>query len=481
MKNKSTIIFIVSLICIVFVLGFSNTTNQEPNSYYQVYLDEKIIGVIKSKTELESYIDQQGEHIKKKYKTNKVYAPNGLQIKKIVTYDDKIDSAKEIYKKIQKMRPFTIKGYQLRIKNDKKSELIYVNRKIILQDAIENLIKTFVGESEYRGYVRKTQNPIETTGSYINNIYIGNDMTIKETNIPVTEKIFTDTTQLSQYLLFGTENNKYDYTVNVGDTIEQVAFNNQISVEEFFISNPKFTSRKNLLYPGQTVIIGMTNPKLQVVVEKQDVSDVTNSFMIEERYDSNKLLGEDEIIQAGENGVERVTQKLTIVNGDTISAEIQQREELKPSIKQIVVKGEKIIPSVGSGAWHWPTPSHYVISPMGYRIDPISGRRALHTGADIAESCGRPIYAANNGVVTVASSKYDNGIYVTINHNNGYYTLYAHMSGYTVKAGQIVSKGQVIGYVGRTGYATGCHLHFEAWRGGAPWRGKAINALTLYR
>ena len=433
MKRMSIGVILISIVCIVFVLGFSNT-------------------------------------------------PNGLEIKKIVTYHDKVDTAKEVYDKIQKMKPFTIKGFQFKIKSsdESKNEILYVNKKSILQEAIENTIKTFVGEEDYNAYTNETQTEIETTGSYINNIYVQNDLTIKEVRIPVTEKIYTDATELSQYLLFGATNNKYNYTVQVGDTIEQVAFNNKISVEEFFISNPQFTSRQNLLYPGQTVVIGMTDPKIQVVVEKNEVSDVVNSFPIEERYDSNKLVGEDEIIQAGENGLERVTQKLIIVNGDTIAAEIQHREELKPAITQIIVKGDKVIPSVGSGAWFWPVPSHYVISPMGYRIDPINGRRALHTGADISERCGKPIYAANNGVVTVAGVRSDNGNYVTINHNNGYYTLYAHMSSYIVRTGQVVSKGQVIGYVGRTGRATGCHLHFEAWKGGAPWRGQVINALTLY-
>lgn len=483
MKSKIIGFFLLIPLCALLVLGFRNQTNQEPQTYYQVYLDDKVLGVIRSEDELNRYIDQQGEYIKKKYRVNKVYAPNGLEVKKIITYKKNVDSAKKIYQRIEKLKPFTIKGYQFKIKNkeEEKTEILYINKKSVLEDAIESTIKTFVGEKDYNAYTNKKQVKIQGVGTYINNIYVQNDLTIKEVKIPITEKIYTDASVLSQYFLFGIENQKYSYTVQVGDTIEQVAYNNKISPEEFFISNPEFTSRKNLLYPGQTVIIGMTNPKLNVVIEKEEIVDVVNNYKTEERYDSERLVGEDEVVQVGESGLDRVTQKTTVMNGDTLSIDIQKREELKPSITQIVVKGDKVIPNVGSGAWYWPTISHYVISPMGYRADPFTGTRALHTGADISESCGKPIYAANNGEIYIAASKSDNGNYVTINHNNGYYTLYAHMSSYVVRTGQIVSKGQLIGYIGKTGRATGCHLHFEAWKGGAPWRGgTAFNALQFY-
>lgn len=228
-----------------------------------------------------------------------------------------------------------------------------------------------MGTEEYNAYMNDTQTPVTTTGSYIDDIYINNNMTMSESYIPVTEKIYTDSTELSQFLLFGEYNNKKDYVVQAGDTISQVAFNNQISVNEFLISNPEFTSEMSLLFPGQTVVIGMTDPQIQVVAVVNQTSDVVNSFSTEERYDSTKLVGEDEIIQQGEDGLDRVQQELTYLNGDVISSEIQSREELKPAIEQIVVKGDKVIPSVGYGAWYWPTPSHYVISPMGYRIDQL--------------------------------------------------------------------------------------------------------------
>ena len=409
MKKFGILILMIILISTIFVSGFQSKGDVEPNTVYEVYLDNKIIGRVKSKDALEDYIDKKGETYKKKLNVSKIYAPNGLEIKKVITYDNKTESVSTIYDKIAKEKPFTIKGYRLTIQNGDKKTRIYVDKKSVAKEALENTVKTFVGTEGYEAYMNDTQTKVTTTGSYINNIYIKNNMTMSDSYIPVTEKIYTDSAELSQYLLFGKNNNKRDYTVQVGDTINQVAFNNQISVNEFLISNPEFTSEKSLLFPGQTVVIGMTDPQIQVVTVVNQTSDVVNNYSTEERYDSNKLVGEDEVIQEGENGLDRVKQELTYVNGDVIATEIQSREELKPAIKKIVIKGDKVIPSVGYGAWFWPVPSHYIISPMGYRIDPISGARSLHTGADIAESCGKPIWAANNGVVTEAAYRPDLG------------------------------------------------------------------------
>ena len=74
------------------------------------------------------------------------------------------------------------------------------------------------------------------------------------------------------------------------------------------------------------------------------------------------------------------------------------------------------------------------------------------------------------------------GNYICINHNNGYHTCYAHMSKRNATVGQTVARGQIIGYVGQSGWATGPHLHFEVWVNGKPWMGgKRINPWNMYR
>lgn len=130
--------------------------------------------------------------------------------------------------------------------------------------------------------------------------------------------------------------------------------------------------------------------------------------------------------------------------------------------------------SHGSGKYNgtltWPVPGHTrVSSSYGYRIHPITHQRKMHTGIDIAAPSGSRIVAAGSG--TVRSSGYTTGGYgnlTIIDHGNGLVTMYAHQSRVSVRAGQRVSKGSTIGYVGSTGFSTGPHLHFEVRVNGSP-------------
>lgn len=114
-----------------------------------------------------------------------------------------------------------------------------------------------------------------------------------------------------------------------------------------------------------------------------------------------------------------------------------------------------------------PVSGGYVSSAYGYRYHPITGTYSFHNGVDFAVGYGTPIKASAGGTVSVASYTYVWGNYVTINHHNGFSTLYAHMTNYIVSYGQSVSQGQVIGYVGSTGYSTGAHLHFTMYYNGS--------------
>lgn len=123
--------------------------------------------------------------------------------------------------------------------------------------------------------------------------------------------------------------------------------------------------------------------------------------------------------------------------------------------------------TTGTGKFMWPIPSCTTIgSGFGYRIHPIFGDKRFHSGVDISASSGATIVAADAGTVVTAVYSSSYGNYVVISHGGGNSTLYAHMSSMAVSAGQTVTKGQTIGYVGSTGWSTGAHCHFEIKIGG---------------
>ncbi len=105
-------------------------------------------------------------------------------------------------------------------------------------------------------------------------------------------------------------------------------------------------------------------------------------------------------------------------------------------------------------------------SGYGMRRHPILGFRRMHAGLDFAARFGSPIYAVNDGRVSIAGWHGGHGKYVRLEHGGGLGSGYGHMSRIAVKSGQQVRRGQVIGYVGSTGLSTGPHLHYELYRGG---------------
>jgi murein DD-endopeptidase MepM/ murein hydrolase activator NlpD len=107
-------------------------------------------------------------------------------------------------------------------------------------------------------------------------------------------------------------------------------------------------------------------------------------------------------------------------------------------------------------------------SGFGFRIDPINGQSALHTGLDFPAETGTSIVAAAGGVVIAQEYHAAYGNLVEIDHGNDLVTRYAHTSKVFVKKGDIVKRGQKIAEVGSTGRSTGPHLHFEVWVAGVP-------------
>lgn len=243
------------------------------------------------------------------------------------------------------------------------------------------------------------------------------------------------------------------------------------------MSNPSFTNKNNLLFPGQEVIIGVTNPQIKVASVEHVVRDVEYNLEPEIRLDKEKLIGTEEVIQEAEEGIERITQKIKKVNGSIVFVDPVSSEELKPATPKIIVKGEKKPTNIGDAkSWRIPVGKGWFISSnYEYRIHPFTNKRELHPAIDFAIGYGANIYAANHGTVIFSGYNSSYGNHIIINHNNGYYSLYAHLSRSIVSKGLDVQSGTLIGYMGSTGISTGPHLHLEVWTGEPFAGGSRIN------
>ena len=123
-------------------------------------------------------------------------------------------------------------------------------------------------------------------------------------------------------------------------------------------------------------------------------------------------------------------------------------------------------PSSG-GTWLRPCSYTYMSSPFGFRTAPTAGASSYHQGVDLAAPANTPVYATRSGLVTSNTYSGTAGNYITINHGDGFSSIYMHLESSVVSSGQAVSAGQLLGTVGKTGIATGYHLHFGIAYNGA--------------
>lgn len=138
-----------------------------------------------------------------------------------------------------------------------------------------------------------------------------------------------------------------------------------------------------------------------------------------------------------------------ILDSDSIGMILAQRQ-----------RGQKA-PASTLGIFLNPIKNGKVVSPYGARIDPFLGVTKVHAGLDIDAVMGEPVRASEAGTVVIASEQGGYGLAVVIDHGNTLATLCGHMSAFTVKPGDVVTRGQVVGYAGSTGRSTGPHCHWE--------------------
>lgn len=251
------------------------------------------------------------------------------------------------------------------------------------------------------------------------------------------------------------------YTVSAGDTPYDVARKAGISLDTFYALNP---ITKTTFIIGQKVTIASSEPFLSVKVQRQEVKEETVKYNTITTKNNSYYSSYRRVTRKGKDGVNEVTYLVTYLNGVATEKEVIETKVISAPVDEKVTVGTKVQSdytsssmSASSGTGKvpgliWPTSGRISCRWWGYYN---------HRGLDIAAPSGTPIYAAAAGtVISYKNLRNGYGRHIIIDHGNGVQTLYAHTSAVYVKVGQKVSRGQQVAAVGRTGWATGNHLHF---------------------
>lgn len=264
----------------------------------------------------------------------------------------------------------------------------------------------------------------------------------------------------------GVESEPVYYEVQQDDTPWDIAMSNDMSVDELKDCTATFNGDivediTEDFQVGTMIQLSAEVPYLEPVVKKELTYSQVIDYEIIKNDDDSLYKGDSVVDVKGVEGEKQVHAFVTYKNGSVIDVDVIDEKVISEPVTKVMRVGTKqpktpvSTGSGGSGNYFWPVAGGYISAYMG------DGRG--HKGIDIAAPYGTPIYAADSGTVTKSSTGWNGGYgnMITISHNDGNVTVYAHQSSLAVSYGDYVVAGQLIGYVGCTGDSSGNHLHFE--------------------
>lgn len=255
-----------------------------------------------------------------------------------------------------------------------------------------------------------------------------------------------------------------NYTIKQNDSLWLIARKNDMLTKEVLASNSNLTE-DSTLKPGQVIKLAKTLPFISVKFEGEKTVDQVVPFDVQSTIDKKLSVGSTIVKQEGKDGSKTVTYSYVQTNNKVASKTVLKETVTSEPVNQIVAMGPSraAIATVAYEASRGSGSISGLSNPLSGPINSYYGYRwgGFHNGVDIGGDTGEPYAAAASGKVISAGWAGGYGYMILIDHGNGVETRYAHSSRLAVSAGQNVKKGQIIGYVGSTGNATGPHLHFE--------------------
>lgn len=368
----------------------------------------------------------------------------------------------------QAIAPYNTQGlYDVELKLDDDREINVLEADIVAKssqlDKQEVLMDSVAGiEAEFDRIFSDVEPAVEKTfedyGAGVVDIKYADTIEVVEAYLMPDELISIDE---AVNLLTKEQETQVIYKVKSGDTLMQIAMDNDIPMEELIAINDTLEDENTMIRVDQELLITVPEPDLSIIWRDEQV--YTEDYEAEVQYipNDNWYTTKKVTLQEPSAGRRKVAAVIEYRNGEELSREILKEEVYAEAVPKIVERGTMTPPT-----YIKPISGGRLSSRFGARSAPTKGASTYHKGVDWAVPTGTTVVASNGGTVAFAGWASGYGYAVYINHSDGRQTRYGHLSKVLVKSGQTVEQGQVIAKSGNTGRSTGPHLHFEIRIGG---------------
>ena len=431
-----------------------------PTTNYFVYNEGELIGVLNDRSKVNAHLKQL---YKDKYEEKFPDGDLNLSVDVVISeensnfvYEDKDE---EIIRYLDSNNLYSVQATAVSFadENDVYAR-IYVANKEIYENAMNTFISYFIDSKDLATVINGDEPPTLTTyGSQDVSIYIPQTITLYKDYIKETE-IFTTEEEVLEFLKYGDNEEREYYTVQKYDTVAGIGSKNHgLSAEQIMnINRDKISSVDQALKEGEELCVTYFTSPIDITVTTETLRNEPIYYMTNYIEDSDILMNTREVSQRGKDGHRNVLYTEIWINGVLLSGMEENSVVVEDATPEIVRVGTMEKPDVATGDYRVPVNNAKISCPWGCYFN--------HTGTDFVDQY-EPwglVYAADNGVIEINEYQGINGNYVVINHNNGYKTYYGHMAVPSdLPVGTVVQKGEVIGHIGMTGFATGPHVHFH--------------------
>lgn len=454
--TRLKVVLVVALLSTVTLnLGFAEEDPKEAfSTIYHIYSGTEYLGAVSDEEKINLLIDTKQQEASAQYKELIIEVDSNIIVVPEQVFTVAVNNEATI-ENLQNALVVEASAYALQINGQVVG---YVKDQAAYEEALRLLKLQYVSAEQLDAFTANTQQPLtEHDQTRIAKIALSAEVTGAEAKVSPTEIL---TPQQAVELMNAGTLEAEVYSVKQGDVLGSIAKAHGLTTAELISLNKGLTATTTLKI-DQQLNVTVNKPLLTVTVVTEKYRDEKIAYTKETKQDATMLKGESKVIQQGKDGQKQVVYVITSENGVRTGKSVMNEHITTEAVNEITVVGTKVIPSRGTGTFTWPAVDGYISSYMGPRYD------GYHRGIDIARPSDRTIKASDNGVVTAAGWEGSYGNRVVVDHNNGYKTVYAHLSSINVKVGQVVAQGSSLGVMGSTGNSTGIHLHFEVQQNGA--------------